>query len=499
MGMQALSGICFDQEAARKLVTHIQEEMEKIEAEVEPQLPPRRLKKGEEKEYQMPLKPFKKDGSLSVIMAKFLEKHNLTLIGINHIQWEGELLQIYGGRQLPATKPMTLGNQDDIKAFLLESGWSPSLWNYQKDERGKPIRDKKTGEYIKTSPKMQDQGRLCPNLEAMSGELVRPIVRWLSLRNRLAVVSSWLEDKRLALDGRLSAGASGISNTHRFRHTTVVNIPKAEDGVTLGKEMRSLFIARSGYTLVGYDASGLENRMEAHYVFRYPGGPEYAEEILDGDPHTKNAFVFYPRQLSEKGLVFGEVSKETEEFKPFRSKSKNGRYCLSYGGRGPKLASTLGLPVEQGDTLYEAFWNANLPLKMLRDKLTTYWETEGEKRRIKGIDGRYLMTRSKHSLVNTLFQSAGACVMDYSWLFMHEWLGELGVDSEQKPCYTYNGYKVYRVAMMHDEFLLECPPEIAEEVGQMGVKSIEAAGRFLKFNVPLTGSYAIGASWREVH
>ena len=173
--------------------------------------------------------------------------------------------------------------------------------------------------------------------------------------------------------------------------------------------------------------------------------------------------------------------------------------CLSYGGRGPKLASTLGLPVSEGETLYEAFWDANLPLKLLRDKVTQYWETQGGNKRLKGIDGRYLMTRSKHSLVNTLFQSCGAAVMDYSWMFLHKWLGNLGVDEQGFPCYTYKGYRVYRVAYMHDEYLLEVEPEIAEEIGQMGVKSIEAAGRYLKFNVPLTGAYAIGPNWASVH
>lgn len=633
------------------------------------------------------------------------------------------------------------GIEEKLPLHMLTVPWQPTLWNFKKDARGKPIRGK-NGEYEKTSPKMQEAGKLCVNLEELNGELVRSVVRWLSLRNRLSVVSGWLANPRLALDGYLSAGAAGITNTHRMKHTCVVNLPKAEDSVTLGKEVRSLFIARPGNVLVGYDALAIENRMEAHYVYPYPGGPEYAIEILEGDPHKKNAFVFYEAQLAEKGLYPDTTDKDTPAFKPFRSKSKNGKYCvpmdtyclvktkgwcaydevhegdmvlgydpetktkkwtevtgkvffpheevvelknrwfcirstedhrwfvkqrketsnsvrtavdeirltrelntesniivnapmdteydttnsntglaaskyhtnwvlrvlqmsqaerkawlegfliadghyssngwnwgqlrnhlaeaaliasylvhdgtiqcsvngtmmvgkltkkshrglqtakrtvlprqpvwclqtrlgswvmrqgnvititgncLSYGGSGSKLAKTLGLPESEGDRLYDAFWNANLPLKLFREKLTLFWETTGGKKRLKGIDGRWLMTRSKHSLVNTVFQNAGGTVMDYSLMFMDKWLGGLTVDSEGKPCYTYKGYPLYRVAYMHDEALWDVPPAIADEIALMGPKSIEAAGRYLKFRVALGGEAKIGPTWASVH
>jgi DNA polymerase-1 len=285
-----------------------------------------------------------------------------------------------------------------------------------------------------------------------------------------------------------------------MKHTCVVNLPKAEDSVTLGKEVRSLFIARPGNVLVGYDAQAIENRVEAHYVFKYPGGPEYAQEILSGDPHKKNAFfAFYPEELAALKLDYGTTDKDDPAFKPFRSKSKNGKYALSYGASPAKLAKTLGLPEYKGESIYERFWEANLPLALFREKLTQYWETTGGKKRLKGIDGRWLMTRSKHSLVNTAFQSAGGAVMDYSLIFMDKWLGGLTVDSEGKPCYNYKGYTLYRVAYMHDEALWDVPPAIADEIALMGPKSIEAAGRYLKFRVPLGGEAKIGPSWASVH
>lgn len=290
MAEQALAGVQFDKDAAEALVVRIDGMMRSIEEEVEPKLPPRKLKKSEQKDYTIPAKPFKKNGELSAHMLNFIAKHGHRVwdAGDGKLHWIDEQLHtIEGGRELPATMPMKLGNQDDLKDwFISEHKWKPSLWNFKKDTRGKPVRDDK-GKLIQTSPKMQENKKLCPNLEALQGPLVSQVVLWLSLRNRKSVVEGWLEDERLAYDTRLSAGFAGFTSTYRLKHTVCVNVPKAEEGVVLGKEMRSLFTAREGRRLVGFDAVALENRVEAHYVYKYPGGPEYAAEILEGDAHYK--------------------------------------------------------------------------------------------------------------------------------------------------------------------------------------------------------------------
>lgn len=502
MSIQSITGFPFDKEGAEELVIHIKEEMKKIEEEVEPKLPPRRLKKGEMYEYQMPLKPFKKDGSLSSHMLKFLEKHNLQLIGINHIEWNGELVKIYGGRQLEATAKMTLGNQDDLKEWFLEQGWEPTIWNYKKDEKGKPIRGE-DGEFVKTSPKMQENGKLCPNLEEMQGSLVRPVVKWLSYRNRLSVVENWLEDGRFAKDGRLSAGSSGITPTHRQKHVKVVNVPKAEDGVLLGKEMRGLFKPFPGQVMVGFDASALEARVEGHYCSKFD--PDWfdsprAYSLLEGCVHVALARIAFPEKLSEWNHLDEKQAKEVKEIKPFRSKGKTGNYCINYGGSEKKFASSLGVSPSRGKEIYEKFWEINWPLKRLKDELTRFWETTGGKKWIRGIDGRKLYSRSKHSLVNLLFQSCGAILMDYAFLLLDKWLGGIKYNPvDGTPGYLYKGTWVYRVGYFHDEGQVSVDPSVADEVGQMGVRAIRKAGEYLKLRVPMDGEYKVGNSWKETH
>lgn len=172
---------------------------------------------------------------------------------------------------------------------------------------------------------------------------------------------------------------------------------------------------------------------------------------------------------------------------------------VTYGCSPPKLAKTLGKPEREGKVLYEAFWNANPALKELKEQVETYWKSVGQQKWLPAIDGRRLMTRSAHALLNTLFQSAGAIVMDYAAVIMDYWLGGIKFDSSGIPHYIYKGYRVQRVAYMHDELEYECEEDIAQEVADKIVKAIELAGVKLKFKLPLAGEGKIGKSWMEVH
>lgn len=496
---QELTGINFDVKSAKELQEKIKEEMCQIAADTEPKLPRRKLKKTEEAEYKLPAKPFKQDGSLSAHMQKFLLKHHGEMIDETKAKFYNKEYQVVGNLVLDADAPMLLSNQDDLKKWLQDDlGWIPTLWNYKKDKRGKPERDPKTRQPIKTTPKLQENKKLCPNLENLQGDLVKQVVRWLSLRNRYATLEGWLDNPRLQIDGRLPAGMTGITNTHRATHTVVVNLPKAEEDVTYGKEIRSLFIADKGDVLVGYDAAGLEGRVEAHFTWRYDNGA-YAEILLDGDVHSNNTFVFYDQEMVSLKFSPDNFSKDDQKFKPYRSKSKNAKYGLSYGCGYEKLSSILQVSKERAKILYEKFWKSNYSLGKLKENLEKHWEVDGNKKFIVGIDGRKIWTRSKSSLINALFQSTGAIIMDYTCVLMDHWLGGIQLDEQGKPCYYWKGFKIKRLGFMHDELLWSCPAEIADELGKLGVKSIVKAGEYFKLNVELSGDFHVGNSWATVH
>jgi hypothetical protein len=499
MSCQELTGFKFDKEAALKLADRIVQMMEEIRAEVEPKLPPRPLKKSEEKYYTMPAKPFKKNGDFSSAWEKFVEKHNgVTDPKTGLWTFYGKQYPIAAGLMLDVQLPMEMANQDQMKDWFIQQGWKPTLWNYQKDSNGKPVRDQR-GKLIPTSPKIQETQKICPNLERMEGPIVKQVVKWLSLRNRQSVLNGWLENDRFQMDGRIGAGRSGIASTHRQKHRTCVNVPKASEKVLLGKEFRSLWIAEDHMLIAAGDAAAIEGRVMGHYTHKYDEG-KTADEILNGDPHSKNAMAFYghEKDIQQFDIESPDFSKDHPVFKPYRDRSKNGFYAILYGAGGPKVASTLGLPEKMGNEKLTKFWEANPAIKGLRDNLEKYWESVGRGKYLPAIDGRMLCTRKKSALLNTIFQSCGGITMDYACCFLDLWLGGLHW-KDRKPYYLYKGCVVKRVAYMHDEVEFECEEEVAEEVARMIEKAIEKAGQHLKLKVPLAGEGKVGKSWCEVH
>lgn len=506
MQAQSFTGFKFDKEQALKLKPQIEKSMMDLKDEIEPQLPPRKLKKTElKKDYTLPKLIYKKDGSFSANMEKFMAKHDAFAVTNVKVMFYGIEITIYPEMQLNAKVPMKLDDQMALKDWFIELGWEPTMWNVQK-RNGKPVRGD-DGQLIRTSPKIQESGQICPNLSEIEGVIPQKIVRFLSLKNRLGVIKGWLKHARLDWDGRLPAGSSGIASTHRQKHTVVANIPKAQDDVILGKEFRSLWTVDPGNRLVGCDQAALEARCEGHWTYKYDNG-ESARELIVGDVHAINAIAFYPKLSEKYNLKSPDFNKDDAGFKPYRSKAKNGKYAVTYGAGPPKLASTLGLPANRGVELFDAFWRANPALKELKDAIEKFWINETGRKWIPGIDGRRLYSRSQHSLVNLLFQSTGAIIVDYALCLFDRLMGGLTIDERGRPYYSYKKYVtetvykeyiVKRVQYYHDEFGVECPEEIAEEMAQITEWCMMKAGEKLKIRVPLVGEAKIGNNWKETH
>ncbi len=499
MSCQEFTGWKFDIEYAKQVFLELQQEMRLIEDDVEPQLPPRKLKKSEEDFYTMPAKPFKKDGTLSSHMIKFIEKHSGKLLEENgKVLLYGKEYSPQSNKMLDVEVPMTLGNQSDLKDWLLERGWEPTLWNYKRGADGKPERDPKTRKLIETTPKLQEAGKICENLLEMDGELVKGVVKWLSLRNRSSVLETWMENSRLSIDGRIGCSRTGITPTHRVKHSVVVNVPKAAKDVLFGIQFRKLWICEKGNKIAAGDAAALEGRVMGAYTWKYDNG-ETANEILNGDPHSKNACAFFPEETRGFDITAEDFDKDHPKFKPYRNKSKNGFYAVCYGAGPPKLASTLGKPVSEGNRLYDAFWEANPALAALKENVEKFWENKGNKTWLPAIDGRRLKTRKKSALINTLFQSCGAIAMEYACCFLDSWLGGIKFDKNGIPYYQYRGCVVKRIGFYHDELEFECEEEVAEEISKMIEKAITKAGEHLKLSVPLAGEGKVGDNWCDVH
>lgn len=498
---QAFTGAPFHQERAKALVAHVEIEMAKIKAEVDPKLPARPLKTAEKAFYKFPSKPYSKTGERSAALVKWLEKHDATLDDEGFIHAHGVKQKLVANDILDVKLPMEIEDNQELKQWFIDAGWvaADGFWNFKKDPMtGKPARDDK-GKLIPTTPKIQHQGQICPNLLKLEGEIPAKVVKFLSYRNRLGVVSGWLNNWRMAFDSRLSAEISGYAPTSRVKHRVLTNCPKASETVLLGAEMRDLFYAPEGYWYCGVDAAALENRTLSHHTFKYDNG-KFASMQLEGDPHSFNAFAFFPH-LHKQFDIDNQENKEDPKFKPWRNKAKTGAYLLAFGGGAPKLASSLGLSTKEGKAAYENYWTMNEGLGKLKEAVERYYTTNGKNKYVPGIDGRIVSVRGKNVLLSCLGQGTGAVAMSYAACFMDNWLGELYLDELGRPYYIYKGKKVFRISMVHDEFSYLAEDGVEDEVVELGEKAIEAAGKALKLSLPLKGEgkKSFEGSWRDVH
>lgn len=175
-------------------------------------------------------------------------------------------------------------SHDQIKAWLYSLGWEPQSFEYK---RNKDTNDVRKIPQIKN--KLDDSGGVCqsikilfdkePNLEVLDGLSI--------LSHRIGILEGFLED--VDEEGYIKAQVGGLTNTLRFKHRTIVNLPSVDK--PYGADIRGCLIAPEGYELCGSDMSSLEDRTKQHYMYSHD--PDYVKEMqADGyDPHIEMCVV----------------------------------------------------------------------------------------------------------------------------------------------------------------------------------------------------------------
>ncbi len=74
----------------------------------------------------------------------------------------------------------------------------------------------------------------------------------------------------------------------------------------------------------------------------------------------------------------------------------------------------------------------------------------------------------------------------------------IAIDDLQETGMVY-GEGFAQMAMVHDEFLFETKPHLAETVGKTAVDAMRKAGEYYGMNTPISGEFKVGANWAECH
>lgn len=287
-------------------------------------------------------------------------------------------------------------SRQHIAKVLMDRGWEPT----EMTPTGAPKVDEET---LKT---------------AKGIDLTGDILEYLLINKRIAQLAegdnAWLKLMKEDPDGYTRIHGSVNPNgavTGRATHAypNVAQVPAGRS--PYGEECRSLFRVPTGWYEAGIDASGLELRCFAHFLYPYDHG-EYVNEILNGDIHTHNQKM--------AGL-------------PTRDQAKTMIYCMMYGGGDGKLGEVINGTAKDGKALKERFFNAVPAYKELCSDIERTLITSSEwvggtnkvtwRKRVHpdnsnlsithsilGLDRRVVYVRSPHSALNTLLQSAGALI-----------------------------------------------------------------------------------------
>lgn len=233
-----------------------------------------------------------------------------------------------------------------------------------------------------------------------------------------------------------------------------------------GAECRSLFTVRPGFNQVGADLSGLELRCLAHFMAKWDDG-EYANEVLNGDVHTKNQIA--------AGL-------------PTRDNAKTFVYGFLYGAGDAKIGSIVGKGSAEGKKLKDQFLAAIPALANLRKAVTK----AAERGYLVGLDGRRVPIRSAHAALNTLLQSAGALIAKKWFSLIHNNAVAAGLK------YGWDG-DFTLLTFCHDEVQAAVREGKEEMFGQLMLDAAKEAGEYFKFKCPIAAEFKVGKNWKDCH
>lgn len=201
---------------------------------------------------------------------------------------------------LSIEKAREIGNpnsQPQVKAWLYSMGWVPNTFKYDTN--------KVTGKVRKIPQISLPHGKgICPSVKLLYKE--EPILEELDMlyviRHRLGLLKGFLRD--VDSEGYLQAQVAGFTNTLRFKHKTIVNLPKptGKGDWKDGSFIRGCLVAPDGMVLCGSDMSSLEDRTKQHYMFYFD--KPYVELLnSEGyDPHL------------DMSTTAGLITEDEEEF-----------------------------------------------------------------------------------------------------------------------------------------------------------------------------------------
>ncbi len=267
-------------------------------------------------------------------------------------------------------------------------------------------------------------------------------------------------NQTVARTGRLSSDAPNLHN-----------IPiRTEEG----RQLRKAFVPAEGMRLLVADYNQIELRVIAHLA----EDPGLIEAFMSGaDVHKMTA-----------ARIFGVGPSEVTT--AMRSKAKMVSYGLAYGMEAYGLSQRLGISVEEAAEVLRAYFESFPRVRAYMDKVVAeardkgYTETLfGRRRLIPELSSQRYQVRmaGERQAMNAGIQGLAADIFKVALVRLDSRLEERRLRSRL-------------VLQVHDEVLLEVPPDEEEVAAQLTLEAMRGAA---ELRVPLEVNLSWGDSWAD--
>jgi DNA polymerase I len=267
-------------------------------------------------------------------------------------------------------------------------------------------------------------------------------------------------NQTVARTGRLSSDAPNLHN-----------IPiRSEEG----RQLRRVFVPAEGMRLLVADYNQIELRVIAHLA----EDPGLIEAFSTGaDIHQTTAARIFGVDPADVTIAM-------------RSKAKMVSYGLAYGMESYGLAQRLGIEVEEAAEILKAYFDGFPRVRAYMDQVVAeardkgYTETLFGRRRLipELASQRYqVRTAGERQAMNAGIQGLAADIFKAALVRLDARLAEEGLRSRL-------------ILQVHDEVLLEVPPDEEEAATKVTLEAMQGAALL---SVPLEVNVSWGASWAD--
>ena len=267
-------------------------------------------------------------------------------------------------------------------------------------------------------------------------------------------------DQAATATGRLSSSEPNLQN-----------IPvRTEEG----KEIREAFLPKEGWMLIDADYSQIELRLMAHFS----GDPAMIEAFRNGeDIHTRTASEIFDVPVE---WVTPEL----------RGQAKAVNFGLIYGISGFGLSRNTGVSRREAGEFIDKYFTRYPGVKRFMEESASEGSQKGyavtlmgRRRYLPELQSAKAQIREfgKRAAMNTPVQGTAADIIKLAMVRVDRLLREHGLQSRL-------------ILQVHDELLLECPPEEVEEAAGLLKEAME---QVITLNVPLLAEVHIGRNWAE--